>query len=160
MEKSTLRLRPLERLASFTLHAVIERHPEIFDRLGSYAACRYLLDIKDTPFVLLLLLKEQNIHVYRRSEKIRADATIRGNFMTLARLAQGGGDGDALFFSRDITIEGDTEAVLALRNALDNSDLDILRDGIDALGFWGSPLRFGYKAFKEMRPIIAGMFKP
>jgi predicted lipid carrier protein YhbT len=33
-------------------------------------------------------------------------------------------DGDALFFSRDLTIEGDTEAVLALRNALENAEFD------------------------------------
>jgi len=34
-------------------------------------------------------------------------------------------DGDALFFSRDLSIEGDTEAVLALRNAIENADLDL-----------------------------------
>jgi len=139
---------------------VIDRHPEIFDRLGSYAGCRYLVDVKDTPFVLLLLPEEKDIHVYPRSKKICADATIRGKFMTLARLAQGEGDGDALFFSRDITIEGNTEAVLALRNALDDSALDIIHDSLEALGFWGSPLRFGYKTFKEMKPVIVGMLEP
>ncbi len=34
-------------------------------------------------------------------------------------------DGDALFFSRDLMIEGDTEVVLALRNALDDAELDL-----------------------------------
>ena len=34
-------------------------------------------------------------------------------------------DGDALFFSRDLIIEGDTEAVLALRNAIDNEEIDL-----------------------------------
>ncbi|AGH97674.1 hypothetical protein A11S_851 [Micavibrio aeruginosavorus EPB] len=34
-------------------------------------------------------------------------------------------DGDALFFSRDIYIEGDTEAVVCLRNALDDIDGNI-----------------------------------
>lgn len=29
-------------------------------------------------------------------------------------------DGDALFFSRDLRVTGDTEAVVALRNALDD----------------------------------------
>ena len=158
MRKTPPRIRPLERLAKFTMNAVMTRHPEIFDRLGSYAECRYLIDVKDTPFVLLILLEQKDIHVYLRPEKIRADATIRGNFMTLAQLAQGGGDGDALFFSRDITIEGNTEAVLALRNALDDSNLDIIHDSLAALGFWGSPFRAGYKAIKEMHPIITGMF--
>ena len=158
MKKSIPRIRALEHLARFTMRAVMNRHPEIFDRLGSYAECRYLIDVKDTPFVLLLLLKDRDVHVYRRSEKIRAEAVIRGRFMTLAQLAQGNGDGDALFFSRDITIEGNTEAVLALRNALDDSSLDIIHDSLEAFGFWGSPFRWGYKAFKGMHPIITGMF--
>ncbi len=155
-----LRPLPLERLAKFMLRAVIDRHPEIFDRLGPYAAYRYLIDIKDTPFVLLLLPEDRDINIHRRSKKPPADATIRGSFLTLIRLAQGSDDGDALFFSRDITIEGDTEAVLALRNTLDDADLDILRDGFEAMGFWGKPLRFGYKTYKEIRPMIAGMFAP
>lgn len=160
MKKSARYLRFLEYMARRTLHAVTDRHPELFDRLGEYATCRYLIDVKDTPFILLLLPEKRGIHLHRRSEKVRGEATIRGSFMTLVRLAQGGGDGDALFFSRDIEISGNTEAVLALRNALDDSSLDILHDSLDALGFWGSPLRFGYKAFKEIRPIISGMFAP
>ena len=34
-------------------------------------------------------------------------------------------DGDALFFSRDLVIEGDTAAGLALRNAIDDAELDL-----------------------------------
>lgn len=153
-------LRLLERLAGFTLTAVLDRHPEIFDRLGDYAASRFLIDVKDTPYILLLVLSDKSVRMYPHAAKIRADAVIRGNFKTLVKLAQGGGDGDALFFSRDITIEGNTEAVLALRNAIDDCDLDILHDSFAALGFWGKPLRFGHRRFKEMRPIITGMFAP
>ena len=153
-------MRLLEHPAKLILRAVLNKHPEIFDRLGAYAACRYLIDVRDTPFVLLLLPDTQEIHIYRRSNKICADAIIRGDFMTLAKLAQGGGDGDALFFSRDITIEGNTEAVLALRNALDDSNLDIIHDSLGSLGFWGAPLRLGYKTFKGIRPIIIDMFAP
>jgi predicted lipid carrier protein YhbT len=155
-----LSLRPLEHLANFALRAALDRHPEVFDRLGPYAGRRYLLDVTDTPFTLLLLIGEQSIRIHRRSKNTAADAVIRGKFLTLARLAQGGGDGDGLFFSRDITIEGDTEAVLALRNALDDAGLDIIDDSLEALGFWGSPFRLAYKALKEARPVIGGMFAP
>ena len=160
MEESTQRLRFLERLARRTLHAVIDQHPGIFDRLGDYATCSYLIDIRDTPFSLLVLPEERDIHVYRRGESIQADATVRGSLMTLINLVQGGGDGDALFFSRDIEISGNTEAIVALRNALDDSDLDIINDSLATLGFWGAPLRFGYKALREIKPIIVGMFAP
>ena len=43
----------------------------------------------------------------------------------LTALLQGHIDGDALFFSRSLTISGNTEAVLALRNAVDASEVDL-----------------------------------
>ena len=43
-------------------------------------------------------------------------------------------DGDALFFSRDLEIEGDTAAVVALRNAIDNEELDLVREATALLG--------------------------
>ena len=39
-------------------------------------------------------------------------------------MAEGRLDGAALFFSRTLSIEGDMEATLALRNALDDARLD------------------------------------
>lgn len=47
-------------------------------------------------------------------------------------------DGDALFFARDLVIEGDTEAVLALRNALDDAEIDLLTAAAAALGSAGA----------------------
>ncbi len=37
-------------------------------------------------------------------------------------------DGDALFFSGRLEISGDTAAVLALRNALDDAELDLTEE--------------------------------
>ncbi len=37
-------------------------------------------------------------------------------------------DGDALFFSRDLAVEGDTSSVLALRNAIDDAELDLAEE--------------------------------
>ncbi len=45
----------------------------------------------------------------------------------LLALLEGKCDGDALFFSRALTVGGDTEALLILRNALDNEQI-ILRE--------------------------------
>jgi predicted lipid carrier protein YhbT len=53
------------------------------------------------------------------------DARIAGPLAALLGLVHGAFDGDALFFSRDLIIEGDTEAVLALRNAIDNEEIDM-----------------------------------
>ena len=43
-------------------------------------------------------------------------------------LVDGSYDGDALFFSRDLVVEGDVEAVLALRNAIDDAGIDLVAD--------------------------------
>ena len=44
-------------------------------------------------------------------------------------------DGDALFFSGALEISGDTSAVLALRNALDDAELDLTEE----LASWSHP---------------------
>ncbi len=47
--------------------------------------------------------------------------------LVLIGLLDGTYDGDALFFTRDLVIEGDTAAVLALRNAIEDANLDPAR---------------------------------
>jgi predicted lipid carrier protein YhbT len=51
-------------------------------------------------------------------------ARIAAPLVVLIGMLDGSYDGDALFFSRDLVIEGDTSAVLALRNALDDAEID------------------------------------
>jgi hypothetical protein len=54
--------------------------------------------------------------------------------MTLFDLMEGRLDGDALFFSRALVIEGNTEVVVALRNALDGEEIDLLDDVLSLFG--------------------------
>ena len=65
------------------------------------------------------------LEAYPAGESVAWDARIAGPLAALIGLVHGAYDGDALFFSRDLVIEGDTEAVLALRNAIDNEELDL-----------------------------------
>jgi predicted lipid carrier protein YhbT len=62
------------------------------------------------------------------------EARIAGPFVALIGLANGSFDGDALFFSRDITIEGDIEAIVALRNAMDDAGVNLVEDATAYLG--------------------------
>ena len=64
-------------------------------------------------------------------------------------MIHGAYDGDALFFSRDIVIEGDTAAGLALRNAIDNAELDLFEEALDMLG----PLKA--RVAPRLRPLVA-----
>ncbi len=72
--------------------------------------------------------------------------------MALIDLAEGRMDADALFFSREITIEGDMEAVLALRNALDAEGLDLMAEAFRPFGpLAGGMSRVGRNALQLFR---------
>ncbi len=76
------------------------------------------------PFVLLLRPNPDRpyLKAMRRSKNNKNDARIAGSFLTLFDMVDGRLDGDSLFFTRDLKVEGDTEAVVCLRNALDDLD--------------------------------------
>lgn len=57
-------------------------------------------------------------------------ATIRGPVEPLLDLMEGRADGDALFFSRRLKIEGSMDAVVSLRNALDAAPVSLPFDAL------------------------------
>ena len=70
----------------------------------------------------------QRIVVSRRSAAPAHDAAIRGDLAAFLSMLHGSEDGDALFFSGTLEVSGDTSAVLALRNALDDAELDLTEE--------------------------------
>ena len=122
--------------------ALTRRHPGLFERLSGLNAPVFLIDPIDLPLVFVL---DANPHHPRltaaRESDGRATATIRGPLLKLIDLLEGRVDGDALFFSRALSIQGDTEAVVALRNAVDDADIDLRGDLLASLGPLGGPLR-------------------
>ena len=139
-----LALLPLAPLsASLTVFArIIARgHPGLFQRLGEHAHDRFALDPTDLPFVILLEPAggRPRVRVTRRGGS--ADARIAGPMAALLGLVHGAYDGDALFFSRDLVIEGDTGAALALRNAVDDAELDLAGEIRRFAGPFAGPLQ-------------------
>ncbi|MBE0530109.1 MAG: SCP2 sterol-binding domain-containing protein [Rhodospirillales bacterium] len=118
------------------MHIIYRRHRAVFERLGEYGSRRFLVDPIDLPFAFLLMPRadDPQVHMVRSGEEPNADVAIHGSFGTLIALLEGRVDGDALFFSRDLTVEGDTEALLALRNAVDGEGIDLLEDFVMSLG--------------------------
>ena len=112
------------------------RHPGLFDRLAGLAECTFLIDPVDLPFGFLLRPSPPPslVAVARDRQTETPTATIRGPLPTLIQLLEGKLDGDALFFSRDLVVEGDTEAVVTLRNAIDGAGIDVLGDLLSVLG--------------------------
>ncbi len=138
-----LPLAPLQPLLAFIASHVARSRPELFDRLGARHVDKlYLIDPIDLPFVLLLRpnAARPSLRAARRSEQVRHDATIAGTFLHLLAMIDGSCDGDALFFSRDLRVSGDTEAVVALRNALDDFEGSALKSIISAFGPFLPPL--------------------
>ena len=128
-----LALRPfpvvlLNPLVKHVLRRVEGLYPEIFERLAPMEHSRFLIVPIDLHCCFLLSLGrgEAAIEVVSKGrESMDIDATISGPMVSLLQLMEGSVDGDALFFSRDLNVEGDTEAVLTLRNAVDSVDISL-----------------------------------
>lgn len=115
----------LNALVSRVFRQVINEHPGLFERLGEYVNKRFGFRPSDLPFAFLVEPGIPRISVLKSDVELAVDAAIEGPLVMLLALLEGKLDGDALFFSRDITVTGDMEAMLALRNALDDCNVDL-----------------------------------
>jgi len=130
-----LPLLPLQLMLDASVREIHARHPRIFDRLGSHTGKRFGLDPTDLPLAFVLEPRRLNPRIRAvRSLPAGIDATIAAPLAALIGMVDGSFDGDALFFSRDIQIDGDMEAVVALRNAIDDSRIDLLAESVAWLG--------------------------
>lgn len=120
-----LPLFPVTRALGALVRRMSRDNPAMLRRLGAYRGRRYLIDPTDLPFVLLLDSGTPDMSAHRRDRLPAHDCRITGLLSAFLAMLHGAEDGDALFFSRDLTIEGNTEAVLALRNAIDDAELDL-----------------------------------
>jgi predicted lipid carrier protein YhbT len=129
---------PLQRV----IGTFARRHPSVFTRLGVYASRAFLIDPTDLPFAFRLCPRPHAPRIealYKPAAKTW-DARIAGPLAALLGMVHGTLDGDALFFSRDLVIEGDTAAVVALRNALDDAEVDLVAEAAAAFAPAGPAL--------------------
>lgn len=112
------------------VHTIARDKPDIFSRLEGHHHKLFLIDPVNMPFVLCLRAcpHAPQLWACRRAHVPAYDAKIAGSFLTLLGMIDGRHDGDALFFTRALLVEGDTEAVVCLRNALDDVDGSIADD--------------------------------
>ena len=116
---------PMALALTMVARRLIARHPGLIARLGQYANARFAIDPTDLPLTLLLHPHATHTRITLHHRPPESDARIAGPLAALLGLVHGAYDGDALFFSRDLVIEGDTSAALALRNAIDDAELDL-----------------------------------
>jgi predicted lipid carrier protein YhbT len=159
-----LPLAPLQAMAHRAMHAMLAHNPSMLARLGEHAGARFAIDPVDCPIVFLIEPRPAHprLTVARQLQSSDWDARISGNLVVLLGLLEGAYDGDALFFSRDLTIEGDTAAVLSLRNAIEDADLDTgrvlgLPDHLAGSVSWGaSRLTAGIRSLLGA-PVATGL---
>ncbi len=123
---SVLPLLPLELVARRLLANAMAARPSFAARLGEHAGRTFAIDPVDCPFVFLITPQQghASLNLVRDLSAATYDARIAAPLVILLGMIDGTYDGDALFFSRDLVIEGDTGAVLALRNAIENAEFD------------------------------------
>jgi O2-independent ubiquinone biosynthesis accessory factor UbiT len=126
----------LQPILSLIGSQVAKHQPDVFLRLGPHAQKSFIIDPTDLPFVLLLKPRPEapSLSAWRRGEVPHGHSRIAGTFLNLFDLIDGSLDGDALFFSRKLRVTGDTEAVVALRNALDDVDGGVVESITRAFG--------------------------
>ena len=117
-----------EAVANLAYQRVLSKHPTLFERLEEFRGRSYGFVPTDLPVAFVARPDEGRIGVRRKPMPDSVDVCVEAPFGTLLQLLQGEADGDALFFSRDIRVEGDMEALLALRNSLDDARVDLVRD--------------------------------
>ncbi len=133
-----LPLLPLEIVLGGFLQRVCRDHPQIFDRLGPHAGKRFGIEPTDLPFAFVVQASAPRARLtVARELPPDLDARISSSLANLLALLEGRLDGDALMFSRQLAIEGDVEAVLALRNAIDDAQLDLVAEVGNLFGPFG-----------------------
>ena len=133
----------LQPLLRHIVTTVARKHPDLFERLGDSQKKSFLIDPRGLPLVLLLQpdADAPRLQAFNRHRLPPCDVRISGSFPTLLRMIDGQTDSDALFFSRALTISGDTEASVALRNALDDLDTTLAEDVVSCFGPLARPVR-------------------
>lgn len=120
-------LRPIAVALTAALRRAARLRPRAFDRLGDFREAVYVIAPSDAPvmFVIEPSGLDGRVTVALGRTAPDCDARISGPTLLLLGLFDGSLDADAAFFRRELKVEGDTEAVLALHNALEAADLGL-----------------------------------
>lgn len=125
------------------MRALPRRHPGLAARLAEMAGKRLLIAPDELPYAFLLDFPDGKLAITLLDigAAPATDARMRGPLRLFYDLVRGGRDGDALFFSRELTVAGDMAAAVMLRNAMDGAGVDLFAEFLDLPGPLGPLLR-------------------
>lgn len=136
-------------------------YPGVATRLAEISGALFEMNIAEFPCSLYLSIDAGgNMRMQCNVHSGEPDVRVSGTFQGFVHMLEGTNDGDALFFSRSLHVEGDTEALLTLRNAMDSEDIDFSRLLIPSFlhgiaGRLGSPLGTLMHAAQEDLTMLA-----
>ena len=147
----------LQPALSAALMMIHRAHPDVFERMDGFAGRAILIDPIDLPYVFILTPDQRapKVVVARDYQPDVVDAIIRGPLASLLDMLEGRIDGDAMFFSRQLEIEGNTEVVVALRNAVDGAEIDLTADILSLFGPFAGPARTVVKAANRIATLAS-----
>jgi predicted lipid carrier protein YhbT len=121
--------------AAALLYKMGRNHPDLFGVLAEFRRTIIHIELTDLPrrFVLQFGDGAPSLKL-AGARDASADASVKGSLEALLALLEGRIDSDALFFTREIVIAGDTSAVVALRNILDREIINVLDEASSLLG--------------------------
>lgn len=162
LARVALRMMPapvLNRLTYLLIRRMQKLHPSLFQNLARLNAATVCIEPSDLPhrFILKFGCGPVSLRTSGRAEA-SFDAIVRGKLESLLNLLEGRIDSDMMFFSREISISGDTSVVVALRNTLDREEIHLLNDVSAMCGPVARPARkVIFRANKVMEKIEASM---
>ncbi len=135
--KTALRLMPkplLARVVEGVFRRMEARHPKLLKNLGRLPDALVYLEPTDLPYCFGLKMgREVSFFLIEEGDE-DPNARIAGGLEALIAMLEGREDGDALFFSREIQVTGDTEVIVALRNTLDREEMDLYEEILSLCG--------------------------
>ncbi|WP_287787902.1 SCP2 domain-containing protein [Acidiphilium sp.] len=117
----------LTRAAAVLMRRLERRHPRLFRALSAQSQMMIGIEPSDLPHRFLLRFGGGAINLTAAAHFTQAPTTtIKGRLAALLALLEGRLDSDAAFFSREITVIGNTAAIVMLRNTLERDAVDLL----------------------------------
>ena len=116
----------LTRAAALLLRRLGREHPRLFRALAAEPAMVIGIVPIDLPHRFLLRFGGGAMTLTAVAAFTETpSATVKGRLAALIALLEGRLDSDAAFFSREITVTGNTAAIVILRNALERDAVDL-----------------------------------
>jgi len=127
-------------------------HPQLFDNLAKMPSATLRVAPEDLPYMFDLSLGPPGADLTLADEGAVPDATVAARLEILLEMVEGRLDGDMLFFSREISVTGDTAVFVELRNVLEREEIRLLDDMMSFAGPLQAPA-------KKATEILEGFVK-